>query len=212
MACSTNFKNRYPSHCDGMHLDIWYKNKPVFTDSGSFEYYSKMGDKDFKSFLSTSYHNTIRLNNKDQLKKGPRFLWLTEMKSKNQIINGNKIYLQNYAYRNQLKGSPVLNRIVDINENNLMVKDTIQLKRSHSTKLKQFWNYHKNAKLEISNNSIYFKEENLVLSFSASCPFEIYTEQGFQSFYYGRKEPRTRIVCFIKNNVTEINTTFKFNE
>jgi hypothetical protein len=211
LACSTNFKNRYPSHCDGLHLDIWYNKKPVFTDSGSFEYYSKHGDEDFKSFLSTSYHNTIRLNKKDQIKKGPRFLWLTEMRSNNQIINSDKLYLQNFSYESQLKGSPIMTRLVDIIENKLIVKDVIQIKASHNTEIEQFWNYHKKSKLKISSNSIYFEEENLILSFSASCSFEIYIQEGFQSLYYGKKEPRTRIVCLMKNNVsTEINTTFEF--
>jgi len=63
-----------PSQADNLHLDIWYNGRNVLRDGGSFKYNTTEEYKKF--FYGTSSHNTVMLDNYDQMLKGPRFIWL----------------------------------------------------------------------------------------------------------------------------------------
>lgn len=58
---------------DQLHLDVWYKGKNVLFDGGSFRYNSSV--EDIKYFSGTESHNTIMIDEYDQMLKGPRFMW-----------------------------------------------------------------------------------------------------------------------------------------
>lgn len=63
-----------PSHADNLHLDIWFKGENIFHDAGTFQYNT---DPELIRFFSgSSAHNTVTLGKNDQMKKGPRFIWL----------------------------------------------------------------------------------------------------------------------------------------
>jgi hypothetical protein len=67
-----NHKDR-PSQADNLHLDIWYKGENILLDSGSYKYNT---DKEtLKYFMGTASHNTVMLDDYDQMKKGSRFIW-----------------------------------------------------------------------------------------------------------------------------------------
>jgi len=68
-----NHKDR-PSQADNLHLDIWYKGNNILRDSGSFSY--NTSHDLIRCFAGTQSHNTVMLGNFDQMKKGPRFIWL----------------------------------------------------------------------------------------------------------------------------------------
>ncbi len=63
-----------PSHADNLHLDIWFKGENLFHDAGTFQYNTNPELVQF--FSGSSAHNTVTLGNNDQMKKGPRFIWL----------------------------------------------------------------------------------------------------------------------------------------
>lgn len=62
-----------PSQADNLHLDIWYKGVNVLRDNGSYLYNSEPDI--LKYFMGTRSHNTIMLDDFDQMLKGPRFIW-----------------------------------------------------------------------------------------------------------------------------------------
>lgn len=62
-----------PAHADNLHLDIWYEGVNVLRDNGSYLYNSQQ--ELLKYFMGTRSHNTIMLDNYDQMLKGPRFIW-----------------------------------------------------------------------------------------------------------------------------------------
>lgn len=67
-----------PSHCDGLHFDLWYKGKNILRDSGSYSYHSEEPWQSY--FPSTSAHNTVEFDGRDQMPRLGRFLlgaWLT---------------------------------------------------------------------------------------------------------------------------------------
>jgi hypothetical protein len=67
-----NHRNR-PSQADNLHIDIWFENKNLMCDAGTFQY---NGDAELNAFYFGSLsHNTIQLGNLDQMLKGRRFIW-----------------------------------------------------------------------------------------------------------------------------------------
>lgn len=68
-----------PSRADMLHLDIWRDGVNVACDAGSYRYYA---DSPWNNGLvSTSVHNTISVDDADQIRRGPRFLWLDWVQS-----------------------------------------------------------------------------------------------------------------------------------
>lgn len=70
-----------PAQADNLHLDIWFRGINFFRDNGTFMYNSKPGLLRF--FMGTQSHNTIMLDNYDQMLKGPRFVWFDWSQSLN---------------------------------------------------------------------------------------------------------------------------------
>jgi hypothetical protein len=62
-----------PTQADNLHLDIWFKGLNIFHDGGSYKYNAP--EIDSKYFRGTESHNTVMLNNFDQMQRGSRFMW-----------------------------------------------------------------------------------------------------------------------------------------
>lgn len=67
-----NHKDR-PSQADNLHLDIWHNNLNLLHDAGSYKY--NTGEADLRYFMGTRSHNTVMLDDYDQMEKGARFIW-----------------------------------------------------------------------------------------------------------------------------------------
>lgn len=68
-----NHKDR-PSQADNLHVDLWHEGENIFRDSGSYKYNSSAEDQRY--FFGSRSHNVVMVNGEDQMKKGPRFVWL----------------------------------------------------------------------------------------------------------------------------------------
>lgn len=62
-----------PSQADNLHLDIWHKGINVLHDAGSYKYNADQSN--LKYFMGTRSHNTVMLDDYDQMEKGARFIW-----------------------------------------------------------------------------------------------------------------------------------------
>ena len=76
------FKNN--GSTDQLHLDIWCKGENVLIDGGSYLYNTQRAYS--KYFNGTESHNTIMLDEYDQMLKGPRFMWFYPPKVKRVTI------------------------------------------------------------------------------------------------------------------------------
>lgn len=66
------YKDR-PSQADNLHIDVWHKGRNILMDAGSYKYNT---DSDtIRYFSGTRSHNTVMLNDLDQMQKGGRFIW-----------------------------------------------------------------------------------------------------------------------------------------
>lgn len=66
------YKDR-PSQADNLHLDVWYRGRNILMDAGSYKY--NTDPETIRYFSGTRSHNTVMLNDQDQMQKGGRFIW-----------------------------------------------------------------------------------------------------------------------------------------
>jgi hypothetical protein len=80
-----SYKDR-PQHADNLHVDIWYKGENVLLDAGSYKY--NTDDATIKYFSGTASHNTVMLDNNDQMLKGGRFIWYYWTQCTGAVLTG----------------------------------------------------------------------------------------------------------------------------
>lgn len=78
-----NHRDR-PSQADNLHLDIWYKGENILIDAGSFKY--NTNEQTLRYFMGTASHNTVMLDDCDQMEKGPRFIWYSWTQCKHAVL------------------------------------------------------------------------------------------------------------------------------
>lgn len=76
--CAT-YKHR-PAQADMLHVDFWDGEHNVLADAGTFSY--NTSQEDLLYFNGTTSHNTMMLNDRDQMTKASRFIWLNWTRSK----------------------------------------------------------------------------------------------------------------------------------
>jgi hypothetical protein len=74
-----------PAQADNLHLDIWYNGINYFRDNGSYKYNAEK--EIVKFFMGTRSHNTIMLDDYDQMYKGDRFIWFNWTQATNVSLN-----------------------------------------------------------------------------------------------------------------------------
>jgi Heparinase II/III-like protein/Heparinase II/III N-terminus len=68
----TKYEDR-PSHADQLHVDLWWRGVNVFCDAGTYSYHAPAPFD--HGFASTCYHNTVTVDDRDQMTRLSRFLW-----------------------------------------------------------------------------------------------------------------------------------------
>ena len=75
----TDFTSR-PSHADQLHVDLWIRGHNIAIDAGTYLY---SGEGIWRNGLAhTSVHNTVTVDNKDQMTMVSRFTWTDWSKGK----------------------------------------------------------------------------------------------------------------------------------
>jgi len=67
-----SYKDR-PSQADNLHIDVWYKGENILLDAGSYKYNTDAAN--MRYFSGTASHNTVMIDDKDQMLKGGHFIW-----------------------------------------------------------------------------------------------------------------------------------------
>jgi hypothetical protein len=179
-----SYKDR-PSHADNLHIDLWYKGENILRDAGTFKYNAPQ--KLLNYFNGTSAHNTITLGNYNQMKKGPRFIWLGWSKSKYAKLKdfSDKTIFEGEinAFRHIDKNIYHIRKVTKYKDApNWIVEDIIE----HSTGLpiKQYWNISEKFYQWFTIDAINENNE----------PLKPLIKEGFYSSLYGYKETSKVIV------------------
>lgn len=165
-----NHKDR-PAHADNLHLDIWYRGENLLLDGGTYKY--NTDEKSLKYFMGTESHNTVMLDDYDQMLKGSRFIWYNWSQC---ISAGTKEDSEYFEFKGKISCFSYLSdgicheRIVRKYKNKLEwdVTDVIYNKPEKCI-LKQMW---------------HTKSDKVIFQFENS----LKKENGYYSSYYGQKE------------------------
>jgi hypothetical protein len=193
-----NHKDR-PSQADNLHLDVWYKGENVLLDAGSYQY--NTDEETLRYFMGTESHNTIMLDNYDQMKKGPRFIWYNWTQRKEVIIEetDDTYYFKGSVYAFNYVSKKILHQreIIKINgEPKWTIKDTI-INKPFDISMKQLWHlplHHFPVKWKSKDGNNEAIKEQIT--------------EGFVSKLYGKKESCEMIIFQTKDEkiITEFET------
>ncbi|PKN99051.1 MAG: hypothetical protein CVU42_09290 [Chloroflexi bacterium HGW-Chloroflexi-4] len=87
-----------PAHADQLHLDLWWDGLNIAQDAGTYAYNDAPPWQN--PFSSTLVHNTITINDRDQMEKASKFLWLRQAQAKWQTAPSKDILMASHdGYR-----------------------------------------------------------------------------------------------------------------
>lgn len=197
---AATYKHR-PAQADMLHVDFWDENYNILGDAGTYSY--NTDQEKLLYFNGTSSHNTIMINEKDQMKKASRFIWLNWTKSKilkfNHTDNYSIVEAEHYGY------SPVKHRRVVFQEEDFLVivDDISGIDKRENISLswlfgvKEVYNKSENKwEIPLPNNTLWNLEIYTGLS---NCKAEIFNGstkpfKGWRSLYYGHKEAYPQLI------------------
>ncbi|MEY8349327.1 alginate lyase family protein [Bacillus cereus] len=215
--CAT-YKHR-PFQADMLSLDLWWEGENVLTDAGTFSY--NTDDKWLNYFNGTRSHNTIMLNQKDQMEKGSRFIWYKWLKSKVRKFDVNDYFSifegEHYGYKPYVHKRTVCN----IQDSWVIIDDILGDSFIEPITLNQSWLFGiQNVQLNSNTIELNLKDmklELLMLDENDSKNLFYYGDEensrGWRSLYYGEKEPVQQMVRKLRiNNNTRLITVIKPKE
>lgn len=191
-----DFKDR-PSHSDLLHFDLWWEGNNILTDAGTYSYNPEKKYKNY--FIQTAAHNTITINNENQMKKGPRFLWFDWPKSDINFFETNDKY--NYFEGEHHGYQPLIHRRAVYNINKLyIIIDDIFGGNDKTHNLKQNWLLG-DFNTEVEQNKVNIKTNNgnyIINNFNKDVQLKIFKGDenlpaGWRSLYYGKKQAVSQI-------------------
>jgi hypothetical protein len=186
-----------PSQADMLHLDLWHDGVNILRDAGSYMY---NGPEPWRShFPSTAAHNTPEIDNQSQMTKGPRFLWFNWTRAKLLQLHTSPdrlitwLQAEHYGYRR----IGVIHRrgICRLRDTYIITDDILGTGR-HRLAIRwrlcpADWRQHASAFSAMPGGTPF------TLSFSAPDRLQAQlisgqeqpTPEGWESLYYGLREP-----------------------
>jgi len=176
-----SYKDR-PASNDMFHLDIWVNGRNIFCDAGSYSYNT---DKKFKdNFIGVIGHNTVMINNSNQMTQVLNFGYSNWTKAKCLEFGKNHFLGKNNAYKKEF--DIVHQREVKLENGKIIIIDNIK-NITESTNIKQIWN----TKFEIETIDEYSLEvDNCIIS--SNVKYKV--DKSYISNYYNSYIEGNRIV------------------
>jgi hypothetical protein len=192
-----NHKDR-PSQADNLHLDIWHKGENVLLDAGSYKYNTDQETLNY--FIGTTSHNTVMLENYDQMKKGSRFIWYNWTQAKEAFVKETE---ESYSFKGAINAFSYLSKgiihereVIKVrNKPKWIVKDRI-IEKPDQLSMRQLWH------LPLKHLGVLWKSVN-----EKNVEILEKRQQGYISELYGKKEVSEMIVFETKGE--EITTEFE---
>ena len=184
-----NHKDR-PSQADNLHLDIWHNNTNLLHDAGSYKY--NTGETDLKYFMGTRSHNTVMLDDYDQMEKGARFIWYHWSQCEEVVTEETADY---FSFEGTIKAFQQVNpairhyRKVKINKNAAVweVEDRI-INKPAEMLMHQLW------------HTCYPEKINFEAQLADKSGLPVNSREGYYSSFYGKKDKCTELVFSTKEN------------
>lgn len=195
---------RRPGQADMLHLDLWYRGENVIRDAGSYMYNCEQPWRHY--FRSTAAHNTLQLDDRDQMTKGPRFLWFEWPKAHLRHFEtspeGRVGYFEgeHFGYKH-LPGRPVHRRSVCRIDDTYIVIDDLLGSDAHDVAIR--WRLFP-AQWQRDGNSFQAKVAGDEIRLAVTAPEGLHVEllsgrerptpEGWESLYYGLRTPADTVI------------------
>lgn len=157
-----------PAHADALHLDLWWKGLNICVDPGTYLYYGHQPWYD--TYRHTKAHNTVCIDNKDQMDRAYRFTWGNWHKCQlNQWKTDSDIQIMELEQHGYMRlDDPVMHRraVVCLDQEYWLVIDDLIGQQDHDLKLHWLFN---DFPFENTANHIDFQTPKGTFSFSAEC-------------------------------------------
>ena len=195
-----SYKDR-PSQADNLHVDIWYKGINILPDAGSYKYNTDA--ETMRYFSGTRSHNTVMLDDNDQMLKGGHFIWFywTECKKATLEEDARSFVFTGAVSAFKYVKQGIEHRRIVIKQKGVpvwTVKDEIIGAPAHM-ELRQWWH------MQPGINAIVIKAKDV--KGEAIAP---QTGEGWYSSFYGQKEKTVEIGFSAVNKI--IDTVIKVEE
>lgn len=178
MVVLQDFKSR-PAQMDQLHIDLWHRGVNVFCDSGSYSYASEFG----KKMSLTSAHNTVKVENKEQMKKYGPFLIYDWTKRENVSHND-----RSFTGTMISKNGYVHTRSIEKKQGGYSIVDEVKGDGD-------FCEFYFHTPCDVKQNSkgfsLYYGSE-LICDLTVNGNYEI--KETYRSLYYLKKE---KINCIV---------------
>lgn len=195
-----------PAHADMLHVDIWWKGQNIALDPGTFSY---NGPGDFENlYKKTRYHNTVVVDECDQMDSMGRFLWLPwvegRLLGKGALANGKIRYLVGEHSGYERLSSPVTHQrsVFFYGKETILVLDRLRATEHHAYSLQ--WLLGDFGWREAGADRLRLKEDcgsGLTMSWGSSAPSktsivraEETSGRGWTSEYYQKLIPALSLV------------------
>ncbi|MEJ2636992.1 MAG: alginate lyase family protein [Calditrichia bacterium] len=123
---------------DQLHVDVFWRGLNVLIDGGSYLYNDD--PQYYRHFMSTKSHNTVAVDNQDQMLLFRKFKWLYWTRAKLLDFQpGSRMEGEHYGYR-RLKGEMTHRRVLEFPEaGTLLVTDTLEQQAALSHHYLSHW-------------------------------------------------------------------------
>ena len=190
----TNFTSR-PSHADQLHVDLWIHGHNLTIDAGTYLY---SGEDHWRNGLAhTSVHNTVTVDNKDQMTMLSRFTWTN-------WSDGKVLKHEKDIWQGEHDGyKPVSHKrtVMSLEGDRWLVIDNLTANKSHNYKLHWLLD---DYPFEQQENSVLLSFDEMIYKVQigmvdGNSKFSIVradanSTRGWRSRYYGHKEPAISVM------------------
>lgn len=168
-----------PGQMDQCHIDLWHKNFNILCDVGSYSYASDLG----KSLALTAAHNTIQVDNKEQMNKKEPFLVYDWSKSKD-VKHTDKTFCGTMISKNGYEHT----RSIKLDDNRYEIVDIVSGKGSNC-----YLRFHTPCQInKVGTTLELLNEGKVVVELETDGKIEI--KKNYRSLYYLKKEEISEIV------------------
>jgi len=133
-----------PSQADMLHIDLWQYGNPIAIDAGTYSYNAPPPWNN--ALANTRYHNTVTVDDQEQMELAGKFLWLPwvqgEVQCSQRTGNGQVAYWQGTHDGYGRLPVPVSYRrgVVRVGEDTWLILDALQSAGAHRYRL--HWLFH----------------------------------------------------------------------
>jgi hypothetical protein len=199
MLRAVTYRDR-PGQCDMLHLDLWHRGQNLLRDAGSFRYYHEEADLK-RYFSSVEAHNTVQVDGRPQMRKGPNFLWFDWPRGRAEFSGDAELHGEATFGRRptEWKHCRKVKRIEDSYE----IRDSFTGGREFTLR----WRLTPDVAWQQVGEATYvatFSDWEARISVKSDATQTISLTEGWESLYYG--ERRAIFVLEVRGTAKEITT------